>query len=166
MLKRKLLVYRGNRAPLICLINQYKYSIIIIIISLGFSALTCNSHSQPTTAVIPQLRLEVLNGAGVHRLGRAVERDLLTRGFDVYRVGDADRVYEQTAVVDLRDKTGKNAQAVAAALGIRKRVLGVYEREVKRPMVQIMVDSSSFYEVRIVIGKDYQQFFPQAVLLY
>ncbi|MEN9980080.1 MAG: LytR C-terminal domain-containing protein [candidate division WOR-3 bacterium] len=112
------------------------------------------------------MKLEVLNGAGVHRLGRAVERELLARGFDVYRVGDVDSSYEQTMVVDLRDPQGMNAQAIAAALAVRRKLFWFYQPEVKLPLVRVAVDSGSFYEVRLILGRDYRQFFPQAMILY
>ncbi|MGC8797467.1 MAG: LytR C-terminal domain-containing protein [candidate division WOR-3 bacterium] len=158
---------RGNDHPLICLIGQLKSGIIFIIISLILPFYGCNSGLRQGSAVIPEVKLEVVNGTDVHRLGRAVERDLLARGFDVYRVSDAESVYAQTVVVDLQDPTGTNAQAVARALGIRrKRLIGILPPEMKIPLVQVQLDSGSFYDVRIVIGRDYRQFFPQAVILY
>lgn len=159
---------RGNMCPQISLIGRFKLLIILNIITLSLLSLGCGSYSRGETekAAVVCARVELLNGVGLHRLGRAVEQELLRRGFDVYRVGDADSIYEQTVVVDLRDSSGSNAQAVAAALRIRRKRLWFYEREGKQPRVEVNVDPSAFYEVRIIIGKDYKQFFPQAVVFY
>ncbi|MEO0009928.1 MAG: LytR C-terminal domain-containing protein [candidate division WOR-3 bacterium] len=157
---------KGNCAPLICLIDQNYPIILILIITLFFAVPACRPSSAKAEVEVPKVKLEVLNGAGVHRLGRAVERELLARGFDVYRVGDVDSSYEQTMVVDLRDPEGMNAQAIAAALAVRRRLFWFYQPEVKLPLVRVAVDSGSFYEVRLILGRDYRQFFPQAMILY
>ncbi|MCX7732082.1 MAG: LytR C-terminal domain-containing protein [candidate division WOR-3 bacterium] len=157
---------KGNCAPLICLIDQYYPIIIFLIITFLFPVPACRPPSAKAELEVPKVKLEVLNGAGVHRLGRAVERELLARGFDVYRVGDIDSSYEQTMVVDLRDPQGMNAQAIAAALAVRRKLFWFYQPEVKHPLVRVAVDSGSFYEVRLILGRDYRQFFPQAMVLY
>ncbi|MEO0053217.1 MAG: hypothetical protein ABIK22_03560, partial [candidate division WOR-3 bacterium] len=64
------------------------------------------------------------------------------------------------------DPEGMNGQAVAAALAVRRRLFWFYQPEVKLPLVRVAVDSGSFYEVRLILGRDYRQFFPQAMILY
>lgn len=157
---------RGQWLPLICLIRILHRSIIFIILALLFPVQGCKARSVQAEAEVPKVKLEVLNGAGVHRLGRAVERELLARGFDVYRVGDVPGVYEQTTVVDLRDPAGGNARAVATALAARTRGCPIRPPVVKQPVVEVAVDSGSFYEVRLILGRDYQQFFPRLLILY
>jgi len=108
----------------------------------------------------------VVNGTGVHRLARAVERELLNRGFNIYGTDDTQTHYHQTVVVDLRDPEGKNARAVALALAVRKRIFALRWGGMIMPAVEVRLDSSRFEDAEIIIGDDYRQFFPQAVPLY
>lgn len=112
------------------------------------------------------LRMEVVNGCGVPRVGRAVADELQMRGFDVYTVSDDRRGFARTTVVDLRDPAGGNAQAVSRALSVQRhwRKLPLGPKAV--PETRVEVDSTRYLEVRLVVGADYRRFFPHAVPLY
>jgi len=112
------------------------------------------------------LRMEVVNGCGTPRVGRAVADELQMRGFDVYAVRAARERSERTTVVDLRDPTGGNAHSVARALAVQRRwrKLPLGPRAV--PETQVELDSSRYLEVRLVVGEDYRRFFAHVVPLY
>ncbi len=109
------------------------------------------------------LRMEVLNGCGEARLARAVADELQTRGYNVYSTGDAQRRTEKTTVVDLRDPTGAAAGLVARALGVeaQSRIWDIPLAAAVGPLVAVEVDSSRYLELRLVLGSDWQRFFPQ-----
>jgi hypothetical protein len=123
----------------------------------------------PEEEAIPDaksLRMEVVNGCGTPRVGRAVADELQMRGFDVYAVR-ADRERSPlTTVVDLRDPTGGNAQRVARALSVQRhwRKLPLGPRAV--PEARVELDSGRYLEVRLVVGADYRRFFADVVPLY
>lgn len=123
----------------------------------------------PEEETIPDaksLRMEVVNGCGTPRVGRAVADELQMRGFDVYAV-KADRERSPlTTVVDLRDPTGRNAQKMARALSVQRhwRKLPLGPRAV--PETRVELDSSRYLEVRLVVGADYRRFFADVVPLY
>jgi hypothetical protein len=112
------------------------------------------------------LRMEIVNGCGTPRVGRAVADELQMRGFDVYAVR-ADRERSAlTTVVDLRDPAGGNAQAMARALSVQRRwrKLPLGPRSV--PETRVDLDSARYLEVRLVVGEDYRRFFANVVPLY
>lgn len=148
------------------MIKQVESATIFIIIVL--SALTFSSCFQSNQAevAVPAAEVEVVNGTGIHRLARAVERELLNRKFNVYGAADAGRHYQRTVVVDLRHSDGKMASEVARALAIRKKFLFFHWGKPVAPLVEVRVDSSRFVDVEIIIGDDYQRFFPQVIPLY
>jgi hypothetical protein len=112
------------------------------------------------------LRMEVANGCGVPRVGRAVADELQMRGFDIYAVRDYREHLSKTTVVDLRDPTGAGARLVARALSVQRRwrKLPLGPRAV--PETRVELDSSRYLEVRLVVGADYRRFFADVVPLY
>lgn len=123
----------------------------------------------PEEETIPEaksLRMEVVNGCGTPRVGRAVADELQMRGFDVYAVKADRELSLQTTVVDLRDPTGRNAERMARALSVQRhwRKLPLGPRAV--PETRIELDSSRYLEVRLVVGADYRRFFADVVPLY
>lgn len=112
------------------------------------------------------IRMEVLNGCGVPRAGRAVADELQARRYDVYGSGNAAKRYRRTTVIDLRDPRGANAGRVARSLKVQRRVLGMRLGRPAVPDTAVEVDSSRFLEVRIVVGDDFRRFFPSAVPLH
>jgi len=94
------------------------------------------------------LRVEVLNGCGVPRLARAVSWELRRLGFDVVSVGDArERDFDETVVIERRDQTLKNARRLAEKIGCKK--------------ILDDVDSTLYLEATLVLGSDYEKYFPQ-----
>ncbi len=119
-----------------------------------------------TESHVESLRMEVVNGSGLSRVGRAVADELQMRGFDVYAVRADPQHSARTTVVDLRDPTGGNAQAVARALSVQRRWrrLPLGPRAV--PETRVALDSARYLEVRLVVGEDYRRFFAHVVPLY
>lgn len=111
------------------------------------------------------IRVEVVNGCALPRLGRAIADDLEARGFGVYSVRSATELSERTIVVDLLDPDGGNAYKVARALSVRKRILSLPLGKRVWPEVLARVDSSRFLEVQVVAGQDYRAFFSGLAVL-
>ncbi|UCG42358.1 MAG: LytR C-terminal domain-containing protein [candidate division WOR-3 bacterium] len=111
------------------------------------------------------VRMEVVNGCGVPRLARAVAYELEAQGFDVYGVGNTAESHEKTKVVDLLDPEGTNAEKVARALSVQPRVWVLPVGGRVEPEKRVALDSARYLEVRLVVGKDYQKFFPQVLPL-
>jgi hypothetical protein len=111
-------------------------------------------------------RMEVVNGSGLPRVGRAVADELQMRGFDVYTVRAGGERCARTTVFDLRDPAGGNAQTVARALSVQRRWrrLPLGPRAV--PETRVELDSARYLEVRLVVGEDYRRFFANVVPLY
>ena len=112
------------------------------------------------------LRMEVVNGSGLPRVGRAVADELQMRGFDVYAVRADHERCARTTVVDLRDPTGGNAQAVARALSVQRRWRKLPLGPMAIPETRVALDSARYLEVRLVVGEDYRRFFAHVVPLY
>ncbi len=148
------------------MIRQIESVIIVIITALDILTFSNCSQQSRTEVTIPAAEVDVVNGTGIHRLARAVEQELLSRGFNVYGTGDAVVHYQRTVVRDLRDPQGKTAQAVARALAVKRRFLCFHWGEQITPEVEVEIDSSRFIDVEIILGDDYQRFFPQVVPLY
>jgi hypothetical protein len=112
------------------------------------------------------LRMEVVNGCGAPRVGRAVADELQMRGYDVYTVRDGREHFVRTTVVDLRDPAGRNAETMAHALSVQRhwRKLPLGPKAV--PETRVQLDSGRYLEVRLVIGDDYRRFFADVVPLY
>ena len=101
----------------------------------GFRALGAGAD-QPA-----QVRVEVLNGAGVGGLARDATYELRGDGFDVVFFGNADHFrHGRSVVIDRVGRPGR-ARAVADALGIDS--------------VTTAVDSSLMLEVTVVLGGDW-----------
>lgn len=96
----------------------------------------------PEPVVVPaEVRVEVLNGAGVAGLARDATRALRADGFDVVFFGNAGRFdYARTVVIDRLDRL-ERARAVAASLGVDS--------------VTTATDSTLMLEVTVVLGADW-----------
>ncbi|MEO0086322.1 MAG: LytR C-terminal domain-containing protein [candidate division WOR-3 bacterium] len=112
------------------------------------------------------VRLEVINGCGLPRVGRAVADELLRRGYNVYGVGNCIEHYARTRVVDLRDPKGGHAGQVARSLAIRRRWWRIPLRGWVLPDTAVSLDSLRFLEVQLVVGDDFRRFFPEVVPLH
>ena len=112
------------------------------------------------------LRMEVVNGCGTPRVGRAVADELQMRGFDVYAVRADRKPTALTTVVDLRDPAGGNAQTMARALSVQRRWRKLPLGPKAVPETRVELDSARYLEVRLVVGEDYHRFFAHVVPLY
>ncbi len=112
------------------------------------------------------VRLEVINGCGLPRVGRAVADELLSRGYNVYGVGNCIEHYARTRVVDLRDPKGSHAGQIARSLAVRKRWWRIPLRGWVMPDTAVALDSLRFLEVRLIVGDDFRRYFPAAVPLH
>jgi hypothetical protein len=112
------------------------------------------------------LRMEVANGCGTPRAGRAVADELQMRGYDIYAVRDYRERLPKTTVVDLRDPTGANARRMARALSVQRRWRKLPLGPMAVPETAVELDSSRYLEVRLVVGADYRRFFAGVVPLY
>jgi hypothetical protein len=110
------------------------------------------------------LRMEVLNGCGEAKVAGAVRDELQARGYNVYSAATAPGPSERTTVVDLRDPSGRAARSVAEALGIeaQRRIWDIPLGRPAPPAVSVELDSSRYLEIRLVLGRDWRQLFPQA----
>lgn len=139
---------------------------VVLMLAAGASIAWRLLPEEETTPEAKSLRMEVVNGCGTPRVGRAVADELQMRGFDVYAVR-ADRERSPlTTVVDLRDPTGRNAERMARALSVQRhwRKLPLGPRAV--PQTRVEIDSSRYLEIRLVVGVDYRRFFADVVPLY
>jgi calcineurin-like phosphoesterase len=85
--------------------------------------------------------VEVLNGCGRRGVGERATEILSDKGFDVMFVGNADDYgYEKTLLVD-RSGDPSKAVAIGEALGTG--------------MVVHQVNTSSYVEVTVILGKDF-----------
>jgi len=112
------------------------------------------------------LRMEVVNACGVPRVGRAVADELQMREFNVYAVRDGREHSSRTTVVDLRDPTGGNAQAVARALAVQRRWRRLPLGPKAVPETRVELDSARYLEVRLLVGDDFRRFFARVVPLH
>ena len=119
----------------------------------------------PTGFDRTSVTLEVFNGCGVPRIARAVADELLNRGFDVYDIGNCDSLYDSTVVVDLLDPMGARAESVAIELAVPRRLWGLPLREQVFPVSLVELDSSRYVDLRLVVGRDYETFFPEVPVL-
>ncbi len=89
-----------------------------------------------------QIRIEVLNGTDIDRLGQQAAERLRRSGFDVVEVGNAeDRSFTETVVVDRVDSRARNARLVAA--------------ELKCQNIIPQLEPTLLLEVTVIVGKDY-----------
>jgi hypothetical protein len=139
---------------------------VVLTLAAGASIAWRLLPEEETTPEAKSLRMEVVNGCGTPRVGRAVADELQMRGFDVYAVKAAREHSPRTTVVDLRDPTGRNAERMARALSVQRhwRKLPLGQRAV--PQTRVDLDSSRYLEVRLIVGADYRRFFADVVPLY
>jgi len=88
-----------------------------------------------------RIRVEVLNGAGVPGLARAVTEKLRAEGFDVVYYGNAPRSGRDSSVVLDRIGNSGAAGAVAAAAGVGR--------------VETALDTTLYLEATVILGRDF-----------
>lgn len=118
-----------------------------------------------------QIRLEVINSCGVAKAGKSAQDFLRGLGFDVYQVKTGQYQIEKTMVIDRLSREAENAQIIGDALKKRERKLFLsfiplpWYKEF-RPVVAIEIDSTLYLEATVILGKDYNKFFPKPGLLF
>lgn len=138
----------------------------VVVLTAGISLLWRPLSEEEAGGRITSARMEVVNGCGVPRVGRAVAEQLQARGFDVYAVRTDTGHWARTTVVDLRDVNGASALAVAEALSTQRRWRRLPLGRRVMPEVKVGLDSSRYLEVSLVVGADYRRFFPRVIPLY
>lgn len=138
----------------------------LVVAAIGLSLAVRFAAVRPDPDFDPgSFRLDVLNGSGAPRMGRAVADVLSRRGFQVYRVGNADSLHERTKLIERRSTDGRNAARLADHLGVQHQ-LWVFAVGARRlPEVVVGIDSASFVDVSVVVGLDHELFFPGVVTL-
>ena len=142
------------------------FVLVVVVLAAGASVAWRLLPEEEAETGAKSLRMEVVNGCGTPRIGRAVADELQMRGFDVYAVRADRERSARTTVVDLRDPTGANAQSVARALSVQRRWRKLPLGPKAVPETRVALDSARYLEVRLVVGEDYQRFFAHVVPLY
>lgn len=120
----------------------------------AYSVLSRFAHSRRAKPVDrSRVRIEVVNGSGVNRVGRRATNHLRGLGFDVRDISDTIAVFEKTEIVEHTDRRGRNGREVARALKFRGEV-----RE--------LIDSTLFKDVTVIVGKNYRRFIPDTGLVF
>jgi hypothetical protein len=141
-------------------------SVVVLMIAIGVSlAWRFLPEDRPISQEVKSIRIEVSNGCGMPKAGRAIADELQLRGFDVYSVTGQDSIFAATTVVDLRDPGCANARKVADALGFQPRWWRIPLGSVVSPATSAGLDSSRYLEARLVVGKDFRRFFPKVAVL-
>ena len=139
---------------------------VILVLAAGASIAWRLLPDEDTVPEANLLRMEVINACGTPRVGRAVADELQMRGFDVYAVRASRERSPLTTVVDLRDATGSNSEKMARALSVQRRWRKLPLGPKSVPATKVELDSSSYLEVRLIVGADYRRFFAGVVPLY
>ena len=140
--------------------------VVVLLVSAGSIVWRFLARDDKLHFDVSPLRMEVQNGCGVPRVGRAVADELQVRGYDIHPAGNAPKHYRRTTVVDLRDPRGRNAGGVARSLKVQRRFWGMRLGRPALPDTAVEIDSARYLEVRIVVGDDFRRFFPNAVPLH
>jgi hypothetical protein len=141
-------------------------SVVALLIAIGASmAWRFLPEDRPISQDVKSIRMEVSNGCGIPKAGRAIADELQLRGFDVYSVTGQDSVFAATTVVDLRDPGRANALRLADALGFQPKWWRIPLGSRVVPATSAGLDSSRYLEARLVVGKDFRRFFPKVAVL-
>jgi hypothetical protein len=97
-----------------------------------------NRTSDPELA---EIRVEVLNGAGIAGLAREVTDQLRAQGFDVVSYGNASGPGRDSSVVLDRGRNAEAVAKVADALGIDR--------------IEVAPDTSLYLEATVILAPDW-----------
>jgi hypothetical protein len=93
------------------------------------------------------IRVEVLNGCGVNRLAMKVTNILRKQGFNVIKIGNTeDQDFEKTVIVERSEETLTHAKYMSERIGCKN--------------IGKDIDPGLYLEVTVIIGKDYEEIFP------
>lgn len=122
---------------------------------------------KPTTIEPGQVRLDVINASGFDKQGKRAMDYLRKIGFDVYGVRTAKKEIEKTTIVDRVDNNMKNAKTTAKLLAMKRKVVFFlpWYKEIM-PAIACDIDSTLYLEATVILGKDYQQFIPKALIVF
>jgi len=122
--------------------------LIILIFMFGASVIYMRTREDPEEVFKKNsnIRVEVLNGCGVNRLAIKVSDILREKGFNVVKIGDTDRNYLETVVVERADTNMTNGKYFARRIGCKN--------------IGKDVDPALYIDVTIIIGEDYKKLFP------
>lgn len=96
------------------------------------------------------IRVEVLNGSGRNRIARRVALILREKGFDVVNIDNAQsQDFAKTVVVDRVSGDMRYAKLLARKIGCGE--------------VVAQPDPSLYLEITVIVGKDCDRLFPDAV---
>jgi len=116
-------------------------SVILILVLAVFAASTFLERAVPSGTVLPKpgaVRLEVLNGCGRKDAAAEAARVLRKAGFDVVRIGNADRFnYGPVVIVD---RTGKSAAIARLASFLRTDCVVIQRKK------------DGFFDATVVVG--------------
>jgi len=126
--------------------------ILVLILFIGF--FIYSSYRGPIKSYVERkkqekyanVRVEVLNAAGVRGLSRRVTFKLRKMGFDVVYYGNTKEILEKTVVVERISPGMKNAKLLAKEIGCH--------------IVTFEPDPNKLLEVSLILGKDYKNYFP------
>lgn len=122
--------------------------LIIILFLFGASVIYMRTKEDPQEIYRKNcnLRVEVLNGCGVNRLGIKVSDILREKGFNVVRIGNTETNYKETVVIERADENLKNGKYFARRIGCKN--------------IGKDVDPALYLDVTLIIGEDYKKLFP------
>lgn len=122
--------------------------LIILVFLFGASVLYMRTREDPEEVIKKNsnLRVEVLNGCGINRLAIKVSDLLREKGFNVVKIGDAEKNYPETVVVERSDENMTNGKYFARRIGCKN--------------IGKDVDPALYIDVTIIIGEDYKRLFP------
>uniref|UniRef100_A0A7V0Z3M7 LytR family transcriptional regulator n=1 Tax=candidate division WOR-3 bacterium TaxID=2052148 RepID=A0A7V0Z3M7_UNCW3 len=122
--------------------------LIILIFMFGASVIYMRTREDPEAVFKKNsnIRVEVLNGCGVNRLAIKVSDILREKGFNVVKIGDTDKNYLETVVVERADTNMTNGKYFARRIGCKN--------------IGKDVDPALYIDVTIIIGEDYKKLFP------
>ncbi len=122
--------------------------LVILVFLFGASVLYMRTREDPEEVIKKNsnLRVEVLNGCGVNRLAIKVSDLLREKGFNVVKIGDAEKHYPETVVVERSDENMTNGKYFARRIGCKN--------------IGKDVDPALYIDVTIIIGEDYKKLFP------
>jgi hypothetical protein len=125
------------------------YILVIILAAFLVSIIVMHTREDPEAIRRrnSNIRVEVLNGCGENRLAIKVANVLRKQGFNVVKIGNADRSdFEKSVVVERATDDCSNAKYFATQIGCK--------------YIGKDVDQALHLEVSLILGQDYLDYFP------
>lgn len=127
---------------------------VIVVLILFIAFFIYSSYRGPIKSYVEKkkqekyanVRVEVLNAAGVRGLSRKVTFKLRKIGFDVVYYGNTKQILDKTVVVERVSPEMENAKLLAKEIGCE--------------IITFEPDPNKLLEVSLVVGKDYKNYFP------